>query len=147
MKTKNIQRLRPRPALRAAAVTAVFLFPVAPVHADSTGHQEGLEFSYTEPDIAGEGDRISWEWTITNTLDTAVDEVVLTHELAPGLTIVSVSEPCAPVEQRATCAYGRLKPGASVTGTVVAEVSADGKGRMTIDGRVTFKPDNGPADG
>lgn len=147
MKPKNIQRLRPRPALLTAAVTAVFLFPVPLVHADSTGDQDGLEFSYTEPDIAEEGDRISWKWTITNALDTAVDEVVLTHELAPSLTIVSVSKPCAPVERRATCAYGRLKPGASVTGTVVAEASADRKGRVTIDGRVTFKPDDGPADG
>jgi len=55
---------------------------------------EAVEFSYTAPETSDEGDHVTWRWTLKNTSNAPVSNIVVTQNLSPWVPPTQVSAPC-----------------------------------------------------
>ena len=116
--------------------------PAAAPPADGT-----VEFSYSAPELSRAGDHVIWHWTLRNTADRPVEDVVLFHHLTPKLKVTSISSPCTVDAEAIRCDYRTLKAGQRKRGTLSAALPAHVTGLVQIQGRVTwrFAPASTPA--
>jgi hypothetical protein len=128
--------------MNAAALNAVALsIALAP---DLTGVTGGaapgpgrIDFSYAEPDVSDDGQRVSWHWTLTNLGGKSVTRVVFIQNPAPVLKFLDVSPECAVNETAIRCEYGTLGPGARRGGILVARMPKDLSGDLHLSGRAS----------
>ena len=67
---------------------------------------EAVEFSYTAPETSDEGDHVTWRWTLKNTSNAPVSNIVVTQNLSPWVPPTQVSAPPAMWKGRQSSAGG-----------------------------------------
>lgn len=131
-------------ALGFAALGAA-LAVAAPAHAAYApaghGHAGGkIEFTYDPPEIADDGESVTWHWTLKNTGDEDVEKVVLTHKLTPKLKVSKFDKECVEkADGGIKCEYGAVAVGEENEGTLVAALPSGVSGTVQINGRVTWQ--------
>ncbi|MDG4858531.1 hypothetical protein P8605_10270 [Streptomyces sp. T-3] len=109
------------------------------ISAPTASADEVIEFVYTAPEFSEEGDRVTWNWTLTNRGDQTVDKVVLVHKLTPSLPVTNASDRCTVVDQAIQCEYGSVDAGELREGKLEADVPSDLQGSPQISGQVTWQ--------
>ncbi|MEV4255588.1 hypothetical protein AB0J52_20730 [Spirillospora sp. NPDC049652] len=125
---------------------------VAAVHGRSalgSGHRVAgkVELSYSAPKVAQAGSTVSWEWTVRNTGDKAVSDIVLVHKLTPQLKVTKVAQECKALQTEVRCSYGSLQAGATATGQLVADIPSSATGTVQINGKATWQQGQGQGQG
>ncbi|MFG2660183.1 hypothetical protein [Streptomyces sp. NPDC048425] len=138
MEISRMYRRRLVPAVAAMAAAVALLTPSSLAQAKSLASGK-VEFAYTAPEISEDGSSVTWHWTVSNTGDTTVDQVVMTHKLTPQLQVAQVSAPCQVQATAIRCGYGAMKPDEKREGSLVADLPEDLSGSVQINGRITWQ--------
>ncbi|MFG2298550.1 hypothetical protein [Streptomyces sp. NPDC048603] len=138
----QLYRLRILRSVFAAAAAALTLTTAIPAAAQT---EPEVELRFDKPQVSENAETVSWPWTVTNGTE-PVEEVMLRVWITPELKIVKVSAPCTLINDLALCEYGRLKPGETRTGTLVAELPADTSGTLKPNGRLNWQPESSTPD-
>ncbi|MFG2003534.1 hypothetical protein ACGFNU_30675 [Spirillospora sp. NPDC048911] len=131
--------IRGRAAAGAAALGIPLLATALPADAGTADGAIGkVEFTYSSPEVAETGDKVTWHWAVKNASGGSVAKVVLTHRLTPKLKVHTIDKPCTATAASIRCDYGTLKAGERRRGSLVAELPPAASGTVQLNGRVTW---------
>ncbi|RAY11815.1 hypothetical protein DPM19_27940 [Actinomadura craniellae] len=124
-----------RSAVPLLAAAAVLVMP--PAHA---GQRLGeMNFDYSTPRVAADGEHVSWQWTVTNNGKADVADVQVVHRLIPALKVTKVPTGCSIMSDTVQCRYDRIAAGARRSGTIEVELPSVEQGEARISGRLTWR--------
>ncbi|WP_147341109.1 DUF11 domain-containing protein [Actinomadura logoneensis] len=95
--------------------------------------------AYNAPKVAQAGSTVSWKWTVRNTGDKAVDDVVLVQRITPQLKVGKMPGECKALKAEIRCAYSTLQAGATASGELSAAIPSSATGAVRIDGKATWR--------
>jgi hypothetical protein len=107
----------------------------------------GLVFDYDTPQISGDGDHITWHWSMVNMGTVTASHVLLIQQFNRPLDQVKASAPCEVSGTVVRCRFASVPAGGREEGTVEGDIPGDASGTIQINGRITWQqgPDGAKA--